>query len=134
MGLFSNNKKLCPVCGAPTPKLLPTKVDGTPICKACAGKVDLPEGMLKQMSVESFAEYIAFYDHNQPLRDTFQETYTYSQGFLKAETPHYELPTVPGASRPGKGRNGRGSRTAGNGDADRRAAAAPPGYPYRADE
>ena len=85
MGLFSSNKKLCPVCGEPTPKLLATKVDGTPICKACAGKVDLPEGMMKQMSVEAFAEYIAFYDHNKPLRDMFQETYIYRQGFLKSD-------------------------------------------------
>ena len=27
MGLFSNNKKLCPICGSPTPRLLPTKVE-----------------------------------------------------------------------------------------------------------
>ena len=85
MGLFSNKKKLCPVCGEPTPKLLPTKVDGTPICKVCAGKVDLPEGMMKQMSIEAFTEYIAFYDNNGDLRERFQETYTYSQGFLKAD-------------------------------------------------
>ena len=85
MGLFSNKKNLCPVCGEPTPKLLPTKVDGTPICKACAKKIDLPEGMVKQMSIEAFTEYITFYDNNQILRDAFQETYTYSQGFLKAD-------------------------------------------------
>lgn len=85
MGLFSNNKKLCPVCGEPTPRLLPTKVDDTPICKVCAGKIELPEGMVKQMSIEAFTEYIAFYDNNQSLRDAFQETFTYSQGFFKAD-------------------------------------------------
>ena len=85
MGLFSSNKKLCPVCGEPTPKLLPTKVDGTPICKACARKIELPEGMINQMSVEAFTEYIAFYDNNGSLRDIFRETYTYSQGFFKAD-------------------------------------------------
>ena len=85
MGLFSSNKKLCPVCGEPTPKLLPTKVDGTPICKACASKIELPDGMINHMSVETFIEYIAFYDNNGSLRDVFQETYTYSQGFFKAD-------------------------------------------------
>lgn len=35
MGLFSNNKKLCPICGNPTPRLLATKVENMPICKAC---------------------------------------------------------------------------------------------------
>lgn len=85
MGLFTSNKKLCPVCGEPTPKLLPTKIDGTPICKVCANKIELPDGMTNQMSVEAFAEYIAFYNDNASLRDVFQETFTYSQGFLKAD-------------------------------------------------
>ena len=85
MGLFSNNKKSCPVCGEPTPRLLPTKLDNIPICKVCASKIELPEGMVNQMSIEAFTEYIAFYDNNQPLRDVFQETFTYSQGFLKAD-------------------------------------------------
>lgn len=85
MGLFSNNKKLCPVCGGPTPRLLATKVDNTPICKACASKIELPEGMINQMSIETFAEYISFYDNNQTLRDCFGETFVYSQGFLKAD-------------------------------------------------
>lgn len=85
MGLFSNNKKLCPVCGEPTPRLLATKVDNTPICKVCANKIELPEGMINQMSVGTFAEYISFYDNNQSLRDVFKETYTYSQGFFKAD-------------------------------------------------
>ena len=44
MGLFSNNKKLCPLCGAPTPRLLPTKVEDMPLCKECAAKIDLPGG------------------------------------------------------------------------------------------
>ena len=85
MGLFTSKKNLCPVCGEPTPKLLATKVEGTPICKVCAGKVDLPDGMMNQMSVENFVEYIAFYDRNESLRESFQETYKYSQGFLKSD-------------------------------------------------
>ena len=93
MGLFSNNKKLCPVCGEPTPRLLATKVDNTPICKTCANKIELPDGMVEHMSIEAFADYIAFYDDNQSMRDSFQETYTYSQGFFKADI------AVDGANR-----------------------------------
>lgn len=85
MGLFTSKKNLCPVCGESTPKLLPTKVEGTPICKACAKKIELPDGKMDQMSVEDFREYIAFYDNNQSLRDSFQQTFTYSQGFFKAD-------------------------------------------------
>ena len=46
MGLFSNNKKPCPICGNATPRLLPTKVEGVPICKECDKKIDLPNGLM----------------------------------------------------------------------------------------
>ena len=35
MGLFTNHKKVCPICGNPTPRLLPTKIEDMPICKEC---------------------------------------------------------------------------------------------------
>lgn len=82
MGLFSNDKKPCPICGGATPRLLPTKVEDTPICKECAHKIDLPDGMLNGMSLEDFRQYIAFYDQNQELRDAFSETYRYDFGFF----------------------------------------------------
>ena len=44
MGLFTNNKKLCPICGSPTPRLLASAVEGQNLCKECAAKIDLPDG------------------------------------------------------------------------------------------
>ena len=85
MGLFSSNKKLCPICGSPTPRLLPTKVEDMPLCKECAGKVDLPDGVLERMSLDQFKKYIAYYDENQALRDAFKETDRMSFGFLSGE-------------------------------------------------
>lgn len=82
MGLFSNNKKLCPVCGNPTPRLFSTKVEGTPICSDCASKVDLPSGMLDGMSFNDFNEYLACYDANKPLRDRFTDEYRCAFGWL----------------------------------------------------
>lgn len=82
MGLFSNNKKLCPICGEPTPRLFPTKVEDMPLCKECANKVDLPDGALDNMSLADFEQYIAFFDGNQTLRDLFTEDYRYSFGFF----------------------------------------------------
>lgn len=82
MGLFSNDKKLCPICGKPTPRLFPTKVADAAICKECDKKINLPDGLLEQMSLKEFEEYIQFYDANQPLRDAFSETYKYDLGFL----------------------------------------------------
>lgn len=82
MGLFSNNKKLCPICGEPTPRLFSTKIEDMPLCKECADKVDLPGGVLDNMSFADFQRYIAFFDDNQRLRDLFKEDYRYSFGFF----------------------------------------------------
>lgn len=82
MGLFSNNKKPCPICGSPTPRILPTEVAGTPLCKACADKIDLPDGVLQSMSLEDFRQYIAYYDANAPLREQFRESYRHTFGLF----------------------------------------------------
>lgn len=82
MGLFSNNKKLCPLCGAPTPRLLPTKVEDMPLCKECAAKIDLPGSTLDTMRVADLETYMACYEENKPLRDAFTETMRRSFGFL----------------------------------------------------
>lgn len=48
MGLFSNNKKLCPICGNPTPRIFSTKIEGTPTCKECDKKANQPLRQLFQ--------------------------------------------------------------------------------------
>ena len=48
MGLFTNNKKLCPICGNPTPRLLASAVEGQNLCKECAAKIDLPDANIPQ--------------------------------------------------------------------------------------
>ena len=83
MGLFTNNKKLCPICGSPTPRLLASAVEGQNLCKECAAKIDLPDGVLNSMTLDEFREYINCYDANKPLRDSFTETYRYDFGFFK---------------------------------------------------
>ena len=83
MGLFTNNKKLCPICGNPTPRLLASAVEGQNLCKECAAKIDLPNGVLNTMTLDDFREYIQCYDANKPLRDSFTETYRYDFGFFK---------------------------------------------------
>lgn len=83
MGLFTNNKKLCPICGSPTPRLLASAVDGQNLCKECAGKINLPDGVQDGMTVDDFREYINLHDANKPLRDSFTETYRYNFGFFR---------------------------------------------------
>ena len=85
MGLFSNNKKPCPLCGSPTPRLLATKVEDMPLCKECAGKIDLPDGALDRMTLAQLEQYMAFYEENAALRETFSEDYRYGFGLLQLE-------------------------------------------------
>ena len=55
MGLFSNNKKLCPICGSPTPRLLPTKVEDMPLLgKGYAAFYDsLPHSLFRTDSMSA---------------------------------------------------------------------------------
>ena len=57
MGLFSNNKKVCPLCGNPTPRLLALKVEDTPLCKECERKIDLPQGAVNEMIQKTSTTY-----------------------------------------------------------------------------
>ena len=85
MGLFSNNKKPCPICGNATPRLLPTKVEGVPICKECDKKIDLPNGVLDSMTLDDFRRYIDFYNKNQALRERFHPEYRFGFGAFNTQ-------------------------------------------------
>lgn len=80
MGFFSNSRKTCPVCHKPIPRHMAGRGGNLPVCMGCAGKADLPEGMVKQMSLEDFRQYMDFYEKNQILRDAFAETYRFHFG------------------------------------------------------
>ena len=85
MALFGGNKKLCPICGNPAAKLLATKVEGQPLCGDCAGKASAMADNLRGSTLskmETFRAYLAYYDENQALRNTFQESYRRQFGFL----------------------------------------------------
>lgn len=92
MGLFSNHKKVCPICGNPTPRLLPTKIEDMPICKECDKKIYLPDGAVNQMTLDAFRKYLIFYDENLMYRNQFTETWRYDFGFgggsLLLDTDH----------------------------------------------
>lgn len=78
MGWFTGKKKPCPLCGAPTPRLLATCVADQPLCKSCAAKIDLPDGALDRMSVSNLKQYMTVYEENRPLRERFHPTYRYT--------------------------------------------------------
>jgi len=85
MGLFSNNKKLCPICGAATPRLLATKVEGMPICSKCADKIDMRQELSANLTLKQLESYLDFYEENQPLKDEFKADFDQRRGLFKAE-------------------------------------------------
>lgn len=85
MGLFGGSKKLCPVCGNKASRFLPLKVEGEPLCGDCESKVlelpdDLRDSTLETM--ESLRAYLAVFDENNALRQSFQESYQHAFGIF----------------------------------------------------
>ena len=68
MGIFSNDKKGCPICGNPTPRLLPTKVEGLPLCKECAAKINMESSMLKDLTINELWDHL---DYRKANSETF---------------------------------------------------------------
>lgn len=66
MGLFSNNKKPCPICGEATPRLLATKIaDKTPVCSDCGIKISMVNTQVSELSVEGLKEHLAMREENK---------------------------------------------------------------------
>ena len=81
MGLFGK-KDPCAICGGKVTGLLPWKVEGQLVCKACYGHVDLPDGVANNMTMEAFKAYRAFREENAQLKGQFQTTQQVSFGFF----------------------------------------------------
>lgn len=65
MGLFSNNKKPCPICGKATPRLLATQIEGkTPICSDCSFKVSMVHTQVSELSVEELKKHLVMREEN----------------------------------------------------------------------
>ena len=60
MGLFGK-KQECPICGEPTPRLLPTEIEGQPICKECSKKASMQRQILEKITLEEYKEHLGSY-------------------------------------------------------------------------
>jgi len=74
MGLFTNNKKPCPICGEGTPRLLATQIAGdTPICSSCSAKISMVNQQIGNLSVEELKEHLNKREENAKyLESTFR--------------------------------------------------------------
>lgn len=74
MALFKNNKALCPICGSPTPRVLPMRIDGQAICSECDKKASVQPEILENMTVPEYAEHLAYREKNQDILSSFIDT------------------------------------------------------------
>ena len=80
MGIFSNEKKGCPICGNATPRLFPTKVEGLPLCKECAGKINMDSSMLKALTINELWEHLDYRKANSETFAEFTDNQTHGMG------------------------------------------------------
>jgi len=98
MGLFSNNKKPCPICGEATPRLLATKIaDNTPICSDCGVKISMVNTQVSQLSVEALRAHLAMREENKHcLESDFRPTRIIPIGFTELNIDEAgEVFTIP---------------------------------------
>lgn len=83
MGLFTNNKKPCPVCGAGTPRLLATDIAGNvPICSDCSFKISIGTTKVSDFTLEDLKEHLAMRDENaNRIKNVFRPNKTYEIGW-----------------------------------------------------
>lgn len=74
MGLFSNNKKPCPVCGNSTPRVFPTKIEGDPICSDCAGQISMENRIKNNLTLEQLKEHFEYRKQNEEKHKSFTDS------------------------------------------------------------
>ena len=82
MSLFKNDKKPCPVCQSPTPKIFPTKIEDKPICKECDNKISMDNKLKNNLTLDGLIEHLAYRENNAKLHTTFSESRKVSSGFF----------------------------------------------------
>ena len=80
MGIFTNDKKGCPICGNATPRLFPTKVEGLPLCKECAAKINMESSMMKNLTINELWDHLDYRKANSETFGSFTDNETHGMG------------------------------------------------------
>ena len=80
MGIFTNEKKGCPICGNATPRLFPTKVEGLPLCKECAAKINMESSMMKNLTINELWDHLDYRKANSETFGAFTDNETHGMG------------------------------------------------------
>lgn len=74
MGLFSNKKNPCVLCGEPTPRLFAKEACGGKLCGDCGKKISMQEELLKSITLDALKEHMAYREENARLHESFEIT------------------------------------------------------------
>ncbi len=85
MGLFTNNKKPCPICGEGTPRLLATEITGdVPICSDCSFKISIGTVKVRDFSLEDLKKHLAMREENaNRIKNEFRPNKSYEIGWTQ---------------------------------------------------
>jgi len=83
MGLFTNNKRPCPICGQGTPRLLATEIAGdVRLCSDCSVKISIGTSKVSDFSLEGLKEHLALREENEScIKNVFRPNNTYEIGW-----------------------------------------------------
>ncbi|MHB8129252.1 MAG: SHOCT domain-containing protein [Mobilitalea sp.] len=83
MGLFTNNKRPCPICGQGTPRLLATEIAGdVHLCSDCSVKISLGTTKVSDLTLEGLKEHLALREENANcIKNVFRPNKTYDIGW-----------------------------------------------------
>ncbi|MDD3429725.1 MAG: SHOCT domain-containing protein [Oscillospiraceae bacterium] len=82
MGLFTNDKRPCVICGGGTPRLFYTEVEGNALCSTCADRISMESELRQNLTMEDLYKYLAWRDENDALKAAFTVTKEYKFGWL----------------------------------------------------
>lgn len=71
MGLFSK-KDPCAICGGKVDVFLPVRIEGQLVCDNCADKIDMPDDRRNALTLDSFRQYLDYYEANRNLASQFR--------------------------------------------------------------
>lgn len=80
MSLFKNDDAPCPICGKPTARILPMKVEGQPICKDCKAAISMEASVRSGLTIATLKQHIQYREENQNKIKSFNKSQTYTLG------------------------------------------------------
>jgi hypothetical protein len=82
MELFKYDKKPCPICGEPTPKIFPSKIENQSLCKECSDKISMEDHLKNLLTLDTLQKHLAYREKNAELHKNFTETRSASTGLF----------------------------------------------------